>query len=261
MNRFMAATIFVCLCASMAVAQGGGLAVRPVGATGAATIAISWEGSRSGLDLQRRDARYRLCPSDVIVLTFPLTPEFDQTVSIQPDGFASLAGAGDVHLEGLSTQESVEAVRAAYAGILHDPIVSIDLKDFNRPYFIVGGQVGHPGKYDLRGETSATEAVQMAGGFTDASKHSQVLLFRRVNSGWYEVKPLNLKRILQGRDVNEDPQVQPGDMLFAVFASPRSNAKDSSSSLDSHPEARWRTSSCARFCSPNPASDASPRRR
>ncbi len=170
--------------------------------------------SRPSPDLRRRDARYRLCASDVVTLTFPLTPEFDQTVSIQPDGFATLVGVGDLHLEGLTTQESAEAVRLAYAPILHDPIITIDLKDFNKPYFIVSGEVGHPGKYDLRGDTSATEAVAIAGGFNDSSKHSQVLLFRRVNDYWYEVKPLNLKRILQGRDVNEDPEVLPGDMLF-----------------------------------------------
>jgi len=155
-----------------------------------------------------------LCASDVVTLTFPLTPEFDQTVSVQPDGFVSLAGAGDVHLEGLTTQEAADSVRAAYTRILHDPLVSIDLKDFNKPYFIVSGQVNQPGKFDLRGEISATQAVGIAGGFKDSAKHSQVLLFRRVNNDWYEVRLLDLKKILQGRDVGEDPELLPGDMVF-----------------------------------------------
>ncbi len=162
-----------------------------------------------------RDARYRLCATDVIALTFPLTPEFDQTVNIQPDGFASLAGAGSVRLAGLTTQESGEVIRAAYAKVLHDPIVSVELKDFNKPYFVVSGQVNRPGKYDLRGDTSATQAIAIAGGFTEAAKHSQVLLFRRVNNDWYEVKPLNLKRILHGQNIDEDPEIHSGDMLYA----------------------------------------------
>jgi polysaccharide export outer membrane protein len=165
-------------------------------------------------DIQHRDARYHLAASDVIALTFPLTPEFDQTISIEPDGFASLAGAGNVRLAGLTTDESVAAIRAAYANVLHDPLITIELKDFNKPYFIVGGEVGRPGKYDLRGDTRATEAITIAGGFNDASKHSQVLLFRKVNNDWYEVKPLDLKRILQGHNVSEDPEIQPGDMLY-----------------------------------------------
>ena len=164
--------------------------------------------------ISSRDARYRLCPTDVIALTFPLTPEFDQTVSIQPDGFASLAGAGSVHLAGMTTQESADAIRSAYAKVLHDPIISVELKDFNKPYFVVTGQVNRPGKYDLRGDTSATQAVAIAGGFTEAARHSQVLLFRRVNNDWYEVKPLNLKRILHGENISEDPEIRSGDMLY-----------------------------------------------
>jgi|SRR5580658_2873364 polysaccharide export outer membrane protein len=163
--------------------------------------------------LQHRDDRYRLCASDVVALTFPLTPEFDQTVNIQPDGFASLAGVGDVRLEGLTTVQSAEAIRTAYTKVLHNPIVTIELKTFNKPYFVVNGQVHQPGRYDLRGYTTATQAIAIAGGFEDSAKHSQVLLFRRVNNDWYEVKNLNLKRIMQGHDVNEDPEIRAGDML------------------------------------------------
>jgi len=165
--------------------------------------------------LQHRDDRYRLCASDVVTLTFPLTPEFDQTINIQPDGYASLAGVGDVRLEGLTTAESLDAIRRAYAKVLNNPIVTMEMRDFNKPYFMVNGQVHSAGRFDLRGYTTATQAITMAGGFEDSAKHSQVLLFRRVNNDWYEVKNLNLKHILQGHDVNEDPEIRSGDMLFA----------------------------------------------
>lgn len=179
-----------------------------------ATRSTNSSGNAASTDLERRDARYRLCASDVIALEFPLTPEFNQTVNIQPDGFVSLEGAGDVHLEGLTTEEAVAAIKKAYAGVLLDPIVTVELRDFNKPYFVVTGQVNKPGKYELRGYTSATEAVAIAGGFNDSAKHSQVLLFRRVNNDWYEVKMLDLKKILKGRDVNEDAEIRSGDMLF-----------------------------------------------
>jgi polysaccharide export outer membrane protein len=171
-------------------------------------------GQSANSDLPRRNERYRLCASDVFFLTFPLTPEFNQTVNIEPDGFAALAGADSVHLEGLTTDEAAAAIRTAYAKVLRDPIVTIELKDFNKPYFIVSGQVNKPGKYDLRGYTSASEAVAEAGGFNDSAKHSQVLLFRRENDQWYAVRSLDLKRILEGREPNEDAEIEPGDMLY-----------------------------------------------
>lgn len=189
------------------------------GATGASgqldaqTIQAKQSGANQPV-LARRDARYLLCSSDVIAIEFPLTPEFDQTVNVQPDGFVSLAGAGDVHLEGMTTDESAAAIRTAYAKILHNPIVTVELKDFNKPYFIVNGQVNHPGKFDLRGETTAAEAIAVAGGFNDSAKHSQVLLFRRVNDSWYQVTPINLKRVLAGHKLDEDVEIRSGDMLF-----------------------------------------------
>ncbi len=196
------------------------IAQAPAGnsAPGASSRFVTPPGE-SGFDssrpaLEHRDPRYRLCASDVIAVTFPLTPEFDQTVNIQPDGFASLRGAGDVHLAGSTTEESALAIQTAYAKILHDPIVAVELKDFNKPYFIVSGQVHKPGKFDLRGSTSAAQAVAIAGGFNESAKHSEVLLFRRKNDDWYEVKPLDLKKILQGHNVSEDPEIRAGDMLY-----------------------------------------------
>jgi polysaccharide biosynthesis/export protein len=212
--RVVLAAAFLGSCAFSLRAQA-----TPSGANGPRVVTSAVQQSNSSNpssepSLQHRDPRYRICASDVVALSFPLTPEFNETVTVQPDGFVTLVAAGDIHLEGLTAQESVEAVKAAYSKILHAPIVSIELKEFNKPYFVVGGQVSKPGKYDLRGYTTASQAVAIAGGFNDTAKHSQVLLFRRANNDWFEVKPLDLKHILQGHDVNEDPEIRPGDMLF-----------------------------------------------
>jgi polysaccharide export outer membrane protein len=90
----------------------------------------------------------------------------------------------------------------------------VELKDFEKPYFIVGGEVGRPGKFDLRSETSATEAVAIAGGLKDSAKHSQVLLFHRVPNGWMRVKKLDMKKMLKNADLTEDAYLQPGDFLY-----------------------------------------------
>jgi polysaccharide biosynthesis/export protein len=161
-----------------------------------------------------RERRYVIRPSDTLDLRFPLTPDFDQTVTVQPDGYITLRNAGDLHAAGETLPELTESIKKAYSTILHDPVISIDPKDFDKPYFIVGGQVGRPGKFDLRGDITLTEAVAMAGGFTDAAKHSQVLLFRRVSDQWTEAKIINTKKMFNSRNLQEDPVLQPGDMLF-----------------------------------------------
>jgi polysaccharide export outer membrane protein len=97
---------------------------------------------------------------------------------------------------------------------LHDPVINVVIKDFEKPYFIAGGQITHPGKYDLREDVTLTEAIAIAGGFTESSKHSQVLLFRRVSHDWVEVKKLDVKNMFKTANLTEDIHLQTGDMFF-----------------------------------------------
>jgi polysaccharide export outer membrane protein len=157
---------------------------------------------------------YRLRRSDVVTVSFTLSPEFDQILTVQPDGYVTLKDAGMVVAQGLTLEEFRAAIERAYRGYLHDPQPAVALKDFEHPYFIAGGQVGHPGKYELRGETTVVEAVQIAGGFTQDSKHSQVLLFRHVNNEFVEARVFNLKKMLQEKNLTEDPHLLPGDLIF-----------------------------------------------
>jgi len=163
---------------------------------------------------QERRPRYKLEAVDVFELSFELNPEFNQTVTVQPDGYSTLRGVGDVPVKGQTVPELTETLRKEYSKILSDPLISVVLKDFEKPYFIADGQVGHPGKYDLRGDVTLTEAVAMAGGFTEASKHSQVLLFRRASEGWYAAETFDLKKMEKKGNLKEDPTLHAGDMFF-----------------------------------------------
>jgi len=126
----------------------------------------------------------------------------------------TLKDAGMVAVQGLNLAEFTEAVQKAYQGYLHDPQVAVLLKDFERPYFIVGGEVSRPGKYELRSDITVAEAVQIAGGLTQQAKHSQVVLFRRVNDDLVETRLLNLKEMLRHNGLKEDAHLRPGDLVF-----------------------------------------------
>ena len=115
-------------------------------------------------ELHRRNPRYQLGIDDVLQLTFPLTPEFNQTLTIQPDGFITLQGVGDLHVAGQTVPE--------------------------------------------------VQAVEVAGGFTESSKHSQVWLFRRVSNDWVETQRFDVKKMLKTGDLREDALLRPGDMLY-----------------------------------------------
>jgi polysaccharide export outer membrane protein len=164
--------------------------------------------------LEQRNPRYILHRLDVVYLTFPLSPELNQTLTVQPDGYINLESTGSVYVQGMTIPELVLAVKKAYAGILHDPIINADLTDFQKPFFTVSGQVGKPGQYDLRADITVAEALAVAGGMTMPTAKTQVFLFHRTSEQWFEVKKVNMKEILQGKNVNEDAMIQPGDMIY-----------------------------------------------
>jgi polysaccharide biosynthesis/export protein len=170
--------------------------------------------SSPGPVLEEHHPRYTLKPQDVLLLSFPLSPELNQTVTILPDGYISLQSAGTLYAQGLTSPELVTAVKNAYSGILHDPIIAVDIQEFHKPFFMVSGQVGKPGQYDLKSDITVAEALAIAGGMTMTTAKTQVFVFHRNSKDWVEVKRVNLKEILDGKNVNEDIMIQPGDMVY-----------------------------------------------
>jgi polysaccharide biosynthesis/export protein len=226
--RFVIILLSVLRCCSAAFAQaeksglGDNQDASRSSLTGAGTGGSSTTAAKTGgadglgnpLLGGERHPLYRLRPSDVVEISFTVAPEFNQSLTVQPDGYVMLKDAGMIEVEGLNLAEFTDAVQKAYRGYLHDPQVGVLLKDFDRPSFIVGGEVGRPGKYELRADTTVAEAVQIAGGFTQQSKHSQVVLFRRVNDDLVEARLLDLKKMLKQASLKEDVHIRPGDMVF-----------------------------------------------
>ena len=164
-------------------------------------------------ELVQRYPRYVIQREDVLQLTFPLSPELDQTVTVMPDGYIDLQDVGGLHAQGLTVPQLVDAIKKSYVGTLHNPIIQVDLKDFQKPFFTVSGQVGRPGKYELRSDITVAEALAIAGGMTPTAK-TQIFLFHRTSSGWVETRKINMKDILRGKNVNEDASIKPGDMVY-----------------------------------------------
>ncbi|HZR57160.1 MAG TPA: polysaccharide biosynthesis/export family protein [Terriglobales bacterium] len=226
MKEFSLKLLFIFIACMMqqsvftAVAQEQGLrgAIKPLDtadSTKSGTAGSVLDRNNSSPPLTgERHPQYRLCKNDVIAVTFTFAPEFDQTVTIQPDGFIELTGLPDIHVEGVTVAELRQAIRQAYTPILHDPEITITLKDYDRPSFIASGQVMHPGKFELRSDITVTEAVAIAGGFTEQAKHSQVVLFRRISAQIVEAHVLDIKFLLQSRNLNEDMHMQVGDLIF-----------------------------------------------
>ena len=208
-SRYAALWLCVALVAPAAFGQNSpSTAAAPAGMLSATPSAAPTQG------FQERNPRYRLRKSDTFDIDFSMTPEFNQSVVVQPDGYVTLKGVGSIFVEGKTLPELTQTLKTAYTDILHDPVIAVSLKDFEKPYFIASGQVAKPGKYELRSDLTVVEAVAIAGGFDDKSKHSQVVLFRPQPGGGFQARLINVKKLMASRDLSEDIHLQPGDLLY-----------------------------------------------
>lgn len=160
------------------------------------------------------EERYRLQPGDVFEVQYRYSPEFNQTVTVQPDGYVSLELGGDLKVAGSTIEQARELILRKAASRLQDPVATIVLKEFQKPYFVIAGEVSLPGRIEMRERVTALQAIMLAGGMKEGARSSQVVVFRRINTDTAEVKLLNLKSIRRTADLENDLTLQPGDMVF-----------------------------------------------
>ena len=160
------------------------------------------------------DNYYVLEPGDTVTVTFRFTPEFNDEVVIGPDGRASLKSAGDLMLAGLTLPEAQRLIERESAAKLVNPDVTLSLKDFQRPQFVVAGEVQNPGHFELRRATTVLQAILLAGGPKEDGAMSHVILFRKLNSEYAEVHVLQLSKYDAKVRAKNDLLLQPDDMIL-----------------------------------------------
>jgi len=162
----------------------------------------------------RHRPRYTLRAGDVLELQYRYTPEFNQTVTVLPDGYINLNLVGDVRVSDLTVTQAHDLIVEKASARLNAPELNLVLKQFQQPYIVVAGEVNKPGKIDLRDNTTAMQAVLLSGGFLPSAQTSQVLLFRKINGDTAEIKVLNLGKLRKTSDLEHDLMLESGDMLF-----------------------------------------------
>lgn len=155
---------------------------------------------------------YQLRPGDSLSLAFRLSPELNQTVTVDTDGSVSLELIGRLELQGLTIDEARRLIISKESEHLLRPEINVQLTNPQRTYVVVAGEVNQPQRIELRDNLTALEAVMLAGGVRISGSQTNVLLYRKINAEYAEVHKLNLK-IHQTAALEQDLMLQPGDLI------------------------------------------------
>ncbi|PIE05971.1 MAG: sugsr transporter [Sorangium cellulosum] len=151
-------------------------------------------------------------PGDSFELFIVGEDKVPTTYSVSPDGTVDFPYIHRHKVAGLEPQEVVDLVKKKLiaGGILTDPSVMINMKEYRSKFVNVLGQVNEPGTFPLLPGITLVQAISQAGGPNSIADKDNVRL-TRTTAGKRRTIRLSLKSITEGR--SSDIPLQSGDVI------------------------------------------------
>lgn len=157
------------------------------------------------------NAAYKIGPLDVLDISVFKVPDLAKTVQVAEDGTINYPLLGTVQASG-KTAHQIEGdiTQKLGAKYLREPHVTVLVKEYNSQRVTVEGAVKTSGVYSIKGNTSLTQVMAMAGDLDTTTYSGNVVVFRMIDGARTAAK-FDIDAIRSGKA--EDPQMEPGDVV------------------------------------------------
>jgi len=159
------------------------------------------------------DPTYVIGPDDVLAILYWRDKDTSADVMVRPDGKITLPLLNDIQAAGLTPDQLRAAIQKASEKYFQDPNVSVVVKAVNSRKVYVTGAVGRPGPYPLTSRTTVLQMLAQAGGIGDFAKKDKIAVLRTEN-GETKRYPFNYKDVIQGKKLEQNIELRPGDTLI-----------------------------------------------
>jgi polysaccharide export outer membrane protein len=217
MTRIQGTTGLIGAIALLAVGHAAGLTVgaqAPGRAAGAGPVrpttiaATPTVAPTSPVPLQE----YRIGPEDVLDISVWRNAELTRTVAVRPDGRISVPLLNDVEAANLTPMELRAILAKGYAEFVNEAEVSVIVREIHSFKVTVVGMVRTPGRFELRSQATALDALALAGGLSEFAKRDRIVVFRNNGRGVQRFG-LNYAGFVDS-GVEENFVVRPNDIIF-----------------------------------------------
>jgi polysaccharide biosynthesis/export protein len=183
----------------------------PTSQNGGFASAPEWSDTVSG---RTRGADRLISPYDVLEITVFEAAELSRAVRVLEGGDISLPLVGVVQAAGQTTRDLEAELRAQLQRYVHDPHVTVEVKEVGTPAVYVVGEVNQPGAFvpSGRGGMTVLRAVAMARGWKPTASPNRSVVIRTVPSGDRLEIPVDMNDIVRGR--MDDLVLQGNDVLY-----------------------------------------------
>lgn len=126
---------------------------------------------------------FLLGPEDVLDIVIWKNDDLSQkAVVVRPDGKISMPLIGEVTAGGLTANQLASHIASRLKDFKDHPTVTVSVKEVNSYYVYVLGEVGKPGKYQLKSHATVLQAVAVANGFTVYAAKNRMQVIRNVQN-------------------------------------------------------------------------------
>ena len=158
---------------------------------------------------------YQINPGDVLEIMVWNEENLSRQVIVRPDGFISLALAGEFRAGGTTPAALSEAIKIALGKYLNDtPAVNVSLLALEGNIIYVLGKVNRPGAFPVATRVDVTQALAWAGGLNAFADEKDIQVLRRDETGRQHSLPFNYAGVKSGDNLESNILLQSGDVVI-----------------------------------------------
>jgi polysaccharide biosynthesis/export protein len=210
--RYLHAAALIIACAACLGGCGGSLSGN-ISANSFAPTPAAEAAAKLTASGTRGNSAYKIGPLDGLEISVFKVPDLTKAVQVSDDGTINYPLVGQVEAAGKTAKELehdlAEKLGAKY---IRDPQVTVLIRDYNSQRVTVEGGVKTTGVYALKGRTTLSQALAMAGDVDAAIASGDIVIFRTID-GKRSAARFDFDDIRSGKV--EDPELQPGDVIVA----------------------------------------------
>lgn len=158
--------------------------------------------------------QYRLGYGDEIEVKFFNNPEYNETITVRPDGRISMQRVGEIYVIDMTPSELDDIITQTFGEILINPDVTVFVREFGGQNIYVMGQVEKPGVIELTKGMTMLRAIAAAGGPKGGAELGSVLLIRNDGHNRGEAIRVDLELSTLRKNLNHDLPLQSYDVVY-----------------------------------------------
>jgi polysaccharide export outer membrane protein len=160
-----------------------------------------------------QESSYQIQPGDQLKVDFYLNSEFNDNVTVDPQGKITLRLVGTLQAGGLTPDQLASSIDKAYQNELRNPGAVVHIHNMPGRQVYVEGQVVKPGAFRLQPGMTVVQAIALAGGTTNDSAPKNTVLIRHDACGQAQGSKIDLAAAVKNPGAGDDVALMSQDVV------------------------------------------------